>query len=328
MTHASSTTRRQALNALAAGGLALAAGRTWAQDDKAPIKMLCGLAPGSGNDFTARLVADKMREVLGRPVIVENKPGAGQRIALAEVRRAAPDGRTLILCTTGPFTIYPHIYSKLDYDPVKDFTPIAAVASFDVGIAVGSQMKARNMQELVALARGDKSFAAFGSPGNGSLSHFVGIALGQATGIDFTHIPYKDTGVSVVDLVSGRLPMLITGVSQMIEMHRAGKIRVLAVSGSSRSVAMPDVPTLTESGVKVSSTTTCGVFGPAGMSADLVKRLAAASLAAVQGPEPKERLSKFLFDPAPASQQELVALMAAEYKQFAQLVKVSGYVPE
>ena len=320
--------RRHALGALAAGGLALAAGRARSQDDKSPIRMLCGLAAGSGNDFTARLVADKMREVLGRPVIVDNKPGAGQRIALGELRRAAADGRTLILCTTGPFTIYPHIYTKLDYDPVKDFTPIAAVASFDVGIAVGPQIKARTMQELVALAKSDKSLAAFGSPGNGSLSHFVGIALGQATGIDLTHVPYKDSGVSAIDLAGGRLPMLITGVSQEIEMHRSGKIRILAVSGSKRSPALPDVPTLKESGINVSNTTTCGVFGPAGMAPNLVKRFEAAALASVQGSESKEKLSKFLFDPAPASQQELVALMAAEYKQFAQLVKVSGYVPE
>ena len=321
-------TRRNALGALAGCALALAGGRAWSQDDKSPVKMLCGLAAGSGNDFTARLVADKMREVLGRPVIVENKPGAGQRIALGELRRAAPDGRTLILCTTGPFTIYPHIYAKLDYDPVKDFTPIAAVASFDVGIAVGPQIKARTMQELVALAKTDKGLAAFGSPGNGSLSHFVGIALGQATGLELTHVPYKDSGTSAIDLASGRLPMLITGVSQEIEMHRSGKIRILAVSGSKRSPALPDVPTLKEAGINVSNTTTCGVFAPAGMSADLVKRLGAASLASVQGPEPKERLSKFLFDPAPATQQELVALMAAEYKQFQLLVKVSGYVPE
>jgi tripartite-type tricarboxylate transporter receptor subunit TctC len=324
----SATTRRAALHALAAGALAAAGPRAFAQDDKSPIRMLCGLAPGSGNDFTARLVADKMRELLGRPVIVENRPGAGQRIALNELRRAPPDGRTLILSTTGPFTIYPHIYSKLDYDPFKDFTPIAAVASFDVGIATGPQMKARNMQELVALARADQSFAAFGSPGNGSLSHFVGIATGQATGLNLTHVPYKDSAVSAVDLASGRLPMLITGVSQMVEMHRSGKIRILAVSGSRRSPQLPDVPTLRESGINVSNTTTCGVFGPAGMAPELVRRLGAAALQAVQGPEPREKLARYLFDPAPATQQELVALMADEYRQFERLVKVSGYTPE
>ena len=321
-------TRREALRAIATGALALAGGRALAQDDRSPIRMLCGISAGSGNDFTARLVAEKMREVLARPVVVENRPGAGQRIALSELRRSPPDGRTLILCTTGPFTIYPHIYSKLDYDPVKDFTPVAAVASFDVGIATGPQMKARSMQELIALARADKAFAAFGSPGNGSLSHFVGISMGLATGLELTHVPYKDSGVSVVDLASGRLPMLITGVSQMVELHRAGKIRILAVSGSRRSSGLPEVPTLRESGINVSNTTTCGVYGPAGMSAELVRRLAAPALQAVQGPEPRERLARYLFDPAPAGSQELAALMVEESKDFARLVKASGYMPE
>jgi tripartite-type tricarboxylate transporter receptor subunit TctC len=290
--------------------------------------MLCGLSAGSGNDFTARLVADKMREVLGRPVVVDNKPGAGQRIALGELRRAAPDGRTLILCTTGPFTIYPHIYTRLDYDPVKDFTPIAAVASFDVGIATGPQMRATTMQQLVAGARGDKTLAAFGSPGNGSLSHFVGISLGLATSLDLTHVPYKDSGASVVDLAAGRLPVLITGISQMIELHRAGRIRILAVSGSHRSSQLPDVPTLQESGINVSNTTTCGVYGPAGLPSPVVQKLGDAALQAVRAPDARERLGKYVFDTAPATGQELAALMADESRLFARLVKVSGYVPE
>ncbi|MDB5829753.1 MAG: Tripartite tricarboxylate transporter family receptor [Variovorax sp.] len=324
-----SFTRRRTLRALGAGAVALAGGRAFAEaDDKSPIRMLCGIAAGSGNDFTARLVAEKMREVLGRPVIVENKAGAGQRIALGELRRTPPDGRTLVLCTTGPFTIYPHIYAKLDYDPVKDFTPIGAVASFDVGIATGPLTNATSMQELLKMARADKSLAAFGSPGNGSLSHFVGIATGIAARIDLTHVPYRDSGASVVDLASGRLPILITGVSQLVEMHRAGRIRILAVSGARRSTLLPEVPTLQESGIEVSNTTTSAVYGPAGMAPALVRQLNAASVAAVQGPAARDRLLKYLFEPAPSSPQELAALMADEDRQFARLVKLSGYVPE
>jgi len=321
-------TRRAALRRLGAAALVAGCGGVRAEEDKSPIRMLCGLAAGSGNDFTARLVADKMREVLGRPVVVENKTGAGQRIALGEVRRAAPDGRTLILSTTGPFTIYPHIYSKLDYQPFREFTPIAAVASFDVGIAVGPQMKAKTMQEMVALASADRSLAAFGSPGNCSLSHFVGISLGLATGLQLTHVPYKDSGVSTVDLSSGRLPMLITGVSQEVEMHRAGKIRILAVSGARRSPALPEVPTLQECGINVSNTTTVGIYGPAGMSPELVQRLGTAAVQAVQAPDARAKLARYLFDPAPASSHELSLLMAEESKLFERLVKVSGYVPE
>lgn len=322
------TRRRRVLKALAAGGAASLAGVGFAQEDRSPIRILCGIAAGSGNDFTARLVADNMREALGRPVVVENRPGAGQRVALAEVRRSPPDGRTLILCTTGPFTIYPHIYTKLDYDPFKDFTPVAAVASFDVGIATEPQMKAKSMQELIAMARADQSYAAYGTPGPGSLSHFVGISMGIATNIALTHVPYKDSGVSVVDLASGRLPMLITGVSQMIEQHRAGRIRILAVSGSHRSPQLPDVPTLRESGINVTNTTTCGVLGPAGLSTALVQKLGAVAIQSVQSADAKERLGKFLFDPAPAAAQKLAALMIEEDRLFERLVKVSGYVRE
>jgi len=326
---AGSRSRRDVLHALGAGSLALAGGTAFAQpDDKSPIRMLCGIAAGSGNDFTARLVADKMREVLGRPVVVDNKPGAGQRIALGELRRSPPDGRTLILCTTGPFTIYPHIYTRLDYDPVKDFTPIGAVTSFDVGIAVGPMAKAGSTRQLVDMVRADKSLAAFGSPGNGSLSHFVGIATGVASGLELTHVPYRDSGASVVDLASGRLPILITGVSQLVEMHRAGGIRILAVSGARRSTLLPEVPTLKESGIDVSNTTTSAVYGPAGMAPALVRRLNEAAVAAVQGQEARERLLKYLFEPAPSSAQALEALMAEENRQFARLVKLSGYVPE
>ncbi len=338
MTAADRAGRREALRRLGLLGLAAttpAMTPAWAAApfdaaarDSAPIRMLCGISAGSGNDFAARLVAEKMHQLLGRPVIVDNRPGAGQRVALAELKHAAPDGRTLILCTTGPFTIYPHIYAKLDYDPVKDFTPIGAVASFDVGIAVGPMVKARNMQELVAAVKADNALAAFGSPGNGSLSHFVGIATGLATGLQLTHVPYKDSNTSSVDLAGGRLPILITGLSQLIEMHRAGQIRILAVSGAQRSELLPDVPTLKESGIAVSNTTTSAVYGPAGMAPELVDAFNAAAVAAVQGPGPREQLLKFVFAPAPSSPQQLKTLMAEEDREFARLVKLSGYRPE
>jgi tripartite-type tricarboxylate transporter receptor subunit TctC len=204
------TTRRSALATL--GGIAAAiACPALAQEDRTPIRLLCGLAAGTGNDLTARIVAERMKEVLGRPVNVENKPGAAQRLTLNELRRAPPDGRTLALATTGPFAIYPHIYTKLDYDPFRDFTPLGAVATFDVGIASGSKTQAKTVAELVDAARANPDNAMFGSPGNGSLSHFVGIALALHSKLDLTHVPYKDTGTLSIDLGAGRLPIVITG---------------------------------------------------------------------------------------------------------------------
>ena len=318
------TTRREWL---ALAGLACAP-KVWAENDRSPIRLLVGLAPGSGNDFTARLVADGMKELLGRPVNVENKTGVGQRLALGELRRAAPDGRTLALATTGPFVIYPHIYSRLGYDPFKDFTPIAGVASFDVAIAAGPRTNAKSVRELMALAAADPALAAFGSPGNGSLSHFVGIALGLTSKVELTHVPYKDSGPLVVDLVSGRLPFVITGQSNLMEPHRQGRVRILAVSGEQRSSVLPEVPTLREAGIALSSATTVGIFGPAGMAPELVRSLQAAILPAVAGAEAREKLARHVFSPAPSSAESLVAEIAAEHRRFASLVKASGYLPE
>jgi tripartite-type tricarboxylate transporter receptor subunit TctC len=321
------TSRRAALALVAASSL-VGTRFAWAEDDRAPIRLLCGLAPGTGNDLTARIVADRLAQAFNRSVTVDNRTGAGQRLALGELRRAAPDGRTLALATTGPFVIYPHIYKKLDYDPFKDFTPIGAVASFDVAIASGPKTNAKTMRDLVATARADPGNAIFGSPGNGSLSHFVGIALGLASKIDFTHVPYKDSGLLQVDLAAGRLPIVITGESNLIEMARSGRIRMLAVSGAQRSASLPEVPTLIESGINVSSATTVGIFGPAGLPADMVRRINAAINGATETADAREKLGRIAFTPTHSSADALRAEMAAEYQRFAALVQASGYVAE
>jgi tripartite-type tricarboxylate transporter receptor subunit TctC len=314
--------------AFACAGAALLGAPALAQEDKSPIRLLCGLAAGTGNDYAARMLAETMHEALGRTVVVENKPGVGQRLALSEVRRAAPDGRTLVLATTGPFTIYPHIYQKLDYDPFKDFTVLGGLASFDVAIAVGPQVPATSVQQLVEMAKGNKQFAAYGSPGNGSLSHFVGIAFGIASGLDLMHVPYKDLTQGALDLAAGRLPFMITGVSNLLEFHKAGRVRILAVSGEKRSPLLPEVPTLKQAGVNVSSDTGVGVFGPPGMAPDLVQRLSTVIVKAAQAPDAGDKLARFAFVPQPATAAQFTARMQNEYALFDQLAKATGYVRE
>jgi tripartite-type tricarboxylate transporter receptor subunit TctC len=319
--------RRRALALLAASSLAIS-GRVRAKDDVAPIRLLCGLAPGTGNDLTARIVAEQLARVSRRTVTVDNRTGAGQRLALGDLRRSAPDGRTLALATTGPFVIYPHIYKKLDYDPFKDFTPIAAVASFDVAIAVGPKLNVRSMAELIDAVRASPDQAVVGSPGAGSLSHFVCIALGLASKVDFTHVPYKDSGLLQIDLASGRLPIVITGESNLIEMTRSGRIRMLAVSGGQRNPLLPEVPTLMESGIAVSSATTVGIFGPAAMTAETVGVIHDAVTGATETPQARETLTRIAFTPTHSTPEALRAEIAAEYRRMATLVKASGYVAE
>ena len=320
-------TRRSTLQALAAGALSMVAGRAAAQDDKSAITVLVGAA--SSMDFTARLIADQLRDALGRPAVVQARLGAGQRLALGEARRAAPDGRTLVFATSGPFAIYPHIYTKLDYDPDRDFTPIAGISSFDVAIATGPQTGAADLRQLIAWAKAKPAEAMFGSaPGNGSLSHFVGISVNLATGLQMQHVPYKDSGVGILDLSASRLPIMITGLSPLVEMHKAGKIRILAVSGDTRSPLVPDVPTLREAGVNVSSSTSTGLFGPPRMAPELVARLHAALQPMFTSAVIKDKLAQLGMTPWPMNPQQLAAALVDERKRFEGLVKAVGYVPE
>ena len=316
------TTRRTLIAAV----LALAAGAAPAQDNT--IRLLVGLAPGGANDVAARIVAEKLKDVLGQPVIVENKLGAGQRVALTELKRAAPDGRTLMLATNSPFTIYPHIYAKLDYDPIKDFTPIAGVMTFEIGVAVGPRTSSPDFKAWLAWAKAHPGQASYGTPGAGTAPHFLGVALAQATGIEMPQVPYKGGMPAMTDLAGGQLPLLINGLSDMLEMHRAGRIRIVAVTGDKRSADLPDVPTLKELGVPVYSVSVVGIFGPAGMAPDLVQRLNEAITAALASPDVKEKFARSGLVSAPAQPQELAATLAAESKRLAELVRVAGVKPE
>jgi tripartite-type tricarboxylate transporter receptor subunit TctC len=321
------TTRRQLLHSAAGMAAALCHPSLRAEDDRSPIRLLVGAS--AGTDFTARLIASGLQETLGRPVVVIQKLGAGQRLALNELQKAPPDGRTLMLVTSAPFSIYPHIYARLDYEPLKDFTPIAGVSSFDVGICTGLATGATSMGELVKWIRANPQKAIYGSaPGTGSLSHFVGISLALALNQPLTHVPYKDSPVGLLDVATGRLPIMMTGLSGMIELHKAGRLRVVATSGSTRSPLLPDVPTLTQAGVNVNTTSTVGIFGPAHMPPEIVRPLTAAILAIARTPEYRDRLAPFNVFPKPASPQELSAILQGEYRQYATLVKASGYVPE
>jgi tripartite-type tricarboxylate transporter receptor subunit TctC len=319
--------RRIALQSIAAGAAVLAAPALRAQEDKSTLSIVIGA--GASVDAAARLVAEQLGKVLGRTVVVVQKFGAGQRIAVGEVRRAAPDGRTLLFCTNGPFAIYPNIYTKLDYDPVADFTPIVGVSSFDVAIATGPATGATNLKELVEWARTrNRGELMFGSPGNGSLSHFVGLSIGLAANLRTEHVPYKESARGVLDLAEGRLPAKIVGANSFVEMHKAGRVRMLAVSGDQRSPRAPEVPTLKEAGFNVSSSTTTGLFGPANLPAEIVRRVhdAVAPLHAM--PAFREKLAAISMTSWAATPQQFVASLAEERKRFEQLVKAVGYQKE
>lgn len=320
-------TRRSALKGIAAGALSCTSGMARAQDDRSPITLLVGAA--SSMDFTARLLADFLRDALGRPVIAVSKLGAGGRVALGELKRAAPDGRTLMLSTSSPFTIFPNIYTKLEYDPVADFTPVSGVAWFDVGVGVSPQIDAGNMQQLVGWARKQSSEVVYGAaPGTGSASHFAGIAMAQATGLKLMPVPYKDSAQGITDTIGGRLPIMITGTSPLVQMHKAGRLRLLATSGDERSPLVPDVPTLKEGGVNTSIVISASLYAPAGMPREMVQRLNEALRPLFTRADLREKLAQQGMALQPLAPEQLVASLTSERKHYEHLAKVSGYVPE
>jgi tripartite-type tricarboxylate transporter receptor subunit TctC len=197
-----------------------------------------------------------------------------------------------------------------------------------VAIATGPMTGAADLKQLMEWQRAQKDAVFASAPGNGSLSHFVGISTSLATKVPMTHVPYKDSGVGIIDLAASRLPMLITGLQPMIEMHKAGRIRLLAVSGDVRSPLVPEVPTLKEAGVDIVSSTYTGVFGPPNMSPDLTKRLHDAIAPMLANAQMKEKLAQLTMTTWPATGAEVSALLVEERKRFEQLVKASGYQKE
>jgi tripartite-type tricarboxylate transporter receptor subunit TctC len=321
------TTRRLTLKTL--GAIASLAGYAHVNaQDSLPMRLLVGFAPGGPIDLTARMLADEFKGSLLRPVLVENKSGAGQRIALRDLRNAVPDGGTIMLATNSPFTVYPHIYVKLDYDPVKDFTPISGVATFDQGIATGPMTGAQNLKELISWINSNKNRAAYGTPGTGTLPHFLGIAFARSTGLQMEPVHYKGGSPPMADLLGGHLPVLYNGLSDMLEMHRAGKIRILAVASAQRSPLLPDVPTFKENGVDLTMNVTAGIFGPPNMPAAILARMEAVIAKARNSDNLRERMMRIGLTPAAMNSAQFTATLAEESARMQILVKASGYQPE
>jgi tripartite-type tricarboxylate transporter receptor subunit TctC len=295
-----------------------------AQSDKT-VRLVVGLTAGGAHDVAARAIAERLRDILGQPVVVENKPGAGQRLALNEVKRSAPDGRTLLIASNSPFTIFPHTFRKLDYDPVKDFTPITRLMVTETALGVGPKVPVHDMKEFTSWARANPKQATFGTPGAGTLPHFIGIMLGKSIGVDLVHIPYKGGAPAMIDFTGGHLPIVLNALSDMLEGHRSGKFRIIATAGMRRSPLAPEVPTLKESGVDIVGQGGVWIYGPAGMPADVVKRMNGALLKVAAIPEFRERFAKYAMTVAATSPEELARIQADETRQWEEPIRASGF---
>jgi tripartite-type tricarboxylate transporter receptor subunit TctC len=312
--------------ALAAAAM-LGAGPALAQD-KPPIRVLVGFPPGGSADIVARLLADKMRITLGQNVIVDNKPGAAGRVALGELKRSPPDGQTLAFQPSGALVILPWLYKNLGYDPALDFTPIARACTFDFAVTAGPAAPAGDLKTILAWMKENPGKANYATSGAGTVPHFTGVMLGQAAGIPMTHVAYKGGAPAMNDLMGGQVPLMVDTASETIEQHRAGKLRIVAVTGEARSKALPDVPTLKELGINVAADAFFGLYGPAGMASDVNARISRAVADALKQPDVAERIFTLGLVPAYGSGDELAATQAAHYKRWEAPIKASGFTAE
>ena len=310
---------------LAAACVALAAGGAAAQVDK-PVRLLVGFAPGGSADSAARLLADRITGDLKQPVVVENRPGAGGRIVAEAVKNAPADGSVLMLTPIVVTVLAPMVFSKLPYDPNVDFAPVAHVANFQFAMAVGTQHPARNVQELLAWWKANPQQANFGSPAPGSLPHFFGVMIQRGAGLDLVHVPYNGGAPLMNALMGGQVSSGIDTLVDQIELHRNGRIRLVAISGATRSPLVPEVPTFAEAGLKgVEGTSWFAVYAPAKTPEATVRQLNAVINAALATPALREAYARLGLEPTGGTPADLAGRMAQDTARWGPVVKASGF---
>jgi tripartite-type tricarboxylate transporter receptor subunit TctC len=290
-----------------------------------PIRFIVPFAPGGGTDITARTIAQKLSEALGKPVVVDNRGGAGGVIGADIVAKSVPDGYTLLLGSPGPLTINPALQSKLPYDTLTDFAPVSLATISPFVLTVHPGVAASNVKELIALAKAKPGALHYGSGGNGSVAHLSTEQFKGLAGIDLTHVPYKGSSQSLVDVLSGRLEIMFDNQPVVLPHVRSGKLRGLAVGTRTRSTVMPELPTMVEAGVPgYESSTAFGVLAPAKTPRPIVNRLSTEiSKSLRSAPEVKDSLASRGFEPVGSTPEEYAAHLRDELKRVAQVVKAA-----
>jgi tripartite-type tricarboxylate transporter receptor subunit TctC len=299
-----------------------------AHSQELPLKIVYPYPAGGSGDAIARMVAEHLQKSLGRPVIVENKTGAGGRIGAQAVKDAPADGATLLFAAAAQFTLQPHVVANLGYDPFVDFSAIARVVKFDQALAVNAQVPASTVKELAAWLKSNPDKAAFGSPGAGTGAHFTALEFGRAFGIDVRHVPYRGTPAALPDLLAGRLPMYVAATAELIEHHKSGGIRILATAGDVRTPMLPDVPTMKESGVDISAPGWFAFYAAAKTPAAVKDRLGKSISAAVESSAVRGKIEALGFQPTETTARDLERVQRAEFDAWAAVVKATGFKPE
>jgi tripartite-type tricarboxylate transporter receptor subunit TctC len=291
-----------------------------------PVHLIVPYASGGPVDLSARLIAPKLQQALGQPVIVENKPGAGGNIGADFVAKSAPDGYTLVMGAIATHAINPALYPKLPYDPVRDFRHVALLVQVPNVLVVNNDLPARSVAELIALAKREPGRLDFASGSTGSTGHLAGELFKQMTGTYMVHIPYKGSAPAVADLFAGRVQLMFDNLASALPNIQAGKVRALAVTTLKRSSFLPELPTLDESGLKgFDMTTWWGLMAPAQTPLPVIERLAAEATKALQSPDLVDRWRAMGSEiPAVRTPAAFTAFVERERQLYADLVKRSG----
>jgi tripartite-type tricarboxylate transporter receptor subunit TctC len=311
--------------------LATAAATSWAvpaaaQDYKGPVKIVVGFPPGGGTDVVARMLGEKLSVLLNQNVLVENRPGAGGMIATQQLKASPPDGSTLMLTIDHTHVVIPLTFKNPGYDPAKDFTPVAGVASYFNAFAVAGALNVGTMQQYGEWLKANPEKGSFGIPAVGSVPQFAGLIMGKALGAKMVAVPYKGGAPLVQDVLAGQVPSGIGSLSEFIEHHRAGKLRVLAVSGTQRSRIAPEIPTFQELGLKgIDKNPWLAFVGPRGLPQPFVDRFASAVEQALKMPDIAEKLNRIGNEPSFARGPQLAEWISSATAHWGPVIRESGF---
>ena len=310
--------RLQWLVAIAGALFGIAHAQTWPSK---PVRVVVPISAGGATDVLARTLGKALSESTGQPFVVENKTGAAGSIGSAEVARAAPDGYTLLVATTSTHAIAPLVSKQLPYDVVNDFTPIALIAESNNVLLASPTLSAKNVSELIALAREKPGSVHYSSSGIGSWGHLNFELFAAQAGITLTHVPYRGTSSSIADITQGNVQLALDAVVSGVPLVKQGRVKGLAVSGPRRSAIAPEIPTIAETVPGFSALSWFGVYGPRGMSPDLVRRINAEIVKVLQSPDMTARLSAMGVEGGRLSPAEFANYVASDTARYARLVK-------
>jgi tripartite-type tricarboxylate transporter receptor subunit TctC len=294
-----------------------------------PIRVVVGFAPGGPADIVGRLVAPKMSENLGQQVVIDNRGGAGGTIGAETVARAAPDGYTLGLGSSGNLIMAPHLYPKAGYNVAKDLAPVSCLAQTAYVIAVNPTVPAKTVAELVKVAKSKKNALSYGTSGPGSTSHIAAELFRGAIGADFVHVPYKGTGPAMAAVVAGEIDMMFGDLSPALPHAKNGRMRLLASLGSKRSPAAPALPTVAEAGVKIPPVVgRYALFAPAGTPRDVITKLHGAVLATLKSPDTQQRFEQAGIEVIGDTPEQCASTLRTEGDVYGAVIRKAGIRPD